>query len=133
MTLLEMTLHGDPVSKARPRVNNNGHAFTPERTRSAERAITTLVQSELKGAAPYEGPVGVAFEFFCATKRRTDGDNLMKLVLDAINGVVFLDDSQVLEYYCRIHRGVGKANARTEVLVYELDELIEPAAMTEPA
>lgn len=120
MAILELTLLGDPIPKGRPRIGKNGHAFTPERTRAAERAAITLLMVAMGDLPPVEGPVGIAVEFDCATKRRTDGDNLLKLVTDAMNGIVVVDDSQIMEWFCRVRRGVGKANAETRILVWEL-------------
>ncbi len=117
---LELTMYGDPVSKGRPRVGPNGHAYTPERTRAAERAATAQFQAAMEGREPTAAVVGIAVEFFCATKRKTDADNLLKLVSDSANEVVFEDDSQIEEIFVRLHRGVGKKEARTQVSVYEL-------------
>lgn len=123
MTILQVTLLGDPVSKGRPRVNKNGHAFTPERTRAAERAVVAQVMAVMDGAAPVDIPVGLAIEFFCATRRKADLDNLVKLVTDACNQIVYDDDSQIEEITARVHRGVGKANAKTQVMFYDLAKL----------
>lgn len=120
--ILDMTVYGDPVAKGRPRMGPSGHAFTPERTRSAERALVAQLQTAMAGKLPSSGSIGMAVEFYCATKRKTDGDNLLKLVTDAMNEVVFVDDSQVLEWFVRVKRGVGKKDARTELFVWERDE-----------
>jgi Holliday junction resolvase RusA-like endonuclease len=122
MTFLTLTLHGDPISKGRPRLSPSGHAYTPERTRAGERAISAIAQGAMDGQPATLKPVGIACEFYCATVRKTDGDNLLKLVTDAFNQIVYADDSQILEYSARIVRGVGKASARTEVRVYLLED-----------
>ncbi len=122
MVFLSFTLPGDPVAKGRPRMARNGHAFTPERTRMAEKAVTDLVIGMMDGQAPLTGPVAISVVFSCATRRRADGDNLLKLITDAMNKVVFEDDSQIEEFHCRVIRGVGKANARTVVDVSPLPE-----------
>jgi crossover junction endodeoxyribonuclease RusA len=124
---LTMSLPGDPMAKARPRVTKTGHAYTPEHTRAAERAIVAQAQMAMDGDAPLDRPVGIAVDFYCATKRRTDGDNMLKLVTDALNGVVYEDDSLILEYVCRVYRGVGKANAHAEVKVYILEPTLAGA------
>lgn len=113
MAFLTLTLHGDPVAKGRPRLGKNGHAFTPERTRMAEKAVTDAVIAAMNGLPPVADPVVVSVVFSCATRRRADADNLLKLITDAMNKVAFEDDSQIEEFHVRVHRGVGKANART--------------------
>jgi crossover junction endodeoxyribonuclease RusA len=126
MAILELTLYGDPIPKGRPRLGKNGHAHTPERTRSAERAAIAMMMVAMAGQPIADVPVGIAVEFFCATNRKTDGDNLLKLITDAMNEIVVTDDSLIEEWFCRVHRGVGKANARTEILVYLLPEYDTP-------
>ncbi len=120
MAILDLILYGDPIPKGRPRMGKNGHAFTPERTRNAERAVITSLMQAMQDQEVVDVPVGIAVEFYCATKRKTDGDNLMKLITDAMNGIVVVDDSLIEEWFCRLHRGVGKANARTRILVWAL-------------
>lgn len=122
MAILQLTLYGDPIPKGRPRMGKNGHAFTPERTRNAERAAITMMMVAMAGKEIVDVPVGIAVEFFCATKRKTDGDNLLKLVTDSMNEIVVTDDSLIEEWFCRVHRGVGKANARTEIFVWALED-----------
>jgi crossover junction endodeoxyribonuclease RusA len=117
MSFLTVTIPGDPVAKGRPRLGKNGHAFTPERTRMAEKAVTDLCIGLMDGQSPLEGAVSLSVVFHCGTRRRTDADNLLKLVTDAMNQVVFADDSQIEEFHVRLYRGVGKANAKTLVQV----------------
>ena len=89
---------GDPVPKGRPRMSRHGHAFTPSRTRVAEREIASFVQAHMGAHAlsPATGKLQVVLGFARATERRCDLDNLAKLVLDALNGVAFVDDSQIV-------------------------------------
>lgn len=122
MALLELTIPGDPVPKGRPRHGANGNSYTPSRTRAAEKVVAQYVALSMRGQKPSDARVGVAVEFFCATARRTDGDNLLKLVTDAMNEIVYDDDAQIEEYFCRVHRGVGAQAARTELFVWELGD-----------
>jgi crossover junction endodeoxyribonuclease RusA len=121
VSLLEITLAGDPIPKGRPRTAR-GVTYTPPRTRAAEKAVAALVRQKLGPVEPFAGAVGLAVEFFCATRRHTDGDNLVKLVTDACNGLVYADDFQIEECYYRVHRGVGAQAARTELFMYPLEE-----------
>lgn len=122
MAILECFIHGDPIPKGRPRQNpNGGRSFTPARTRAAEFQLRKEFFDRLgRDFVPVDCEVGVAVEFFCATRRRTDGDNLLKLVTDSMNKLVIQDDAQILEWFARVHRGVGAADAGTSILVYEL-------------
>jgi crossover junction endodeoxyribonuclease RusA len=120
MALLEMTVPGDPVAKQRPRFGN-GRTYTPKETVNAELVIATLAKNKVRGRPPATGIVGLALEFYCATKDRKDADNLAKTVMDALNKVVYVDDRQIEELFVRVHRGVGRAAARTEVFLWSLD------------
>lgn len=102
-------------SKARPRVVN-GHAYTPRETRIAEKEVTTAYIErclQIYGStqiAPERAPVRVEI----STRRplpksvpkrkafdddvvKPDIDNIAKLVLDALNGIAWHDDAQVVE------------------------------------
>lgn len=127
MALLEMIIPGEPVPKGRPRTGRNGAIYTPGPTKAAEDAIRVLVEAELAGREPHEGPVGIAARFYCKGKSRKDGDNLIKLVVDAIQrgkrgtGGVIYDDVQVEEWWFRVYRGAPGEEPRTELLVYPLE------------
>lgn len=121
VSLLQIIMAGDPIPKGRPRHSKTGRPYTPERTRKAEKACLAVVREAWGEKEPVVVPVGLVVEFFCATRRHTDGDNLVKLVTDAMNKIVYKDDSQIVEWFCRIHRGVGAEAARTEILLYAVD------------
>jgi len=51
-------------------------------------------------AAPAEGLVAVTITYFFQ-ERAPDVDNIPKPILDALNGVVYVDDEQVSDLLCR--------------------------------
>lgn len=116
------TVDGEPMSKARARVVN-GHAFTPERTRVAEAGVRAAFLAAERTATPAplhsDTKYGVVALFFHQTRQRRDVDNMLKLILDALNGHAWLDDTQVVEVSAR-KTLVPKGHARTEVAVYEV-------------
>lgn len=86
----DVEIEGRAYSKARPRVTG-GHAYTPAATRAwEERVAWEFVQVHGRPCLP--GPVAVRIEF---NQRSGDLDNLAKAVLDGLNGVAWIDDSQV--------------------------------------
>ncbi|MBT1171717.1 RusA family crossover junction endodeoxyribonuclease [Bifidobacterium sp. SO4] len=91
-----LLLPGDPVPKGRPRVYR-GHAVTPKRTVQAENRLEAEFRRKYPQTAPYQCPVRLDAEFWMSHKGRPDLDNLLKLVLDGLNGVAYLDDKQVVE------------------------------------
>ena len=57
--------------------------------------------------------VSLSVRFFFKTKRRRDLDNQNKLVLDALSGIVYDDDSQVSELH--LFRSYDAAFPRIEI------------------
>lgn len=112
---------GEPMSKARARFTKRGTTYTPERTRTAEERVRTAY---LASVGRIERDADAAFrveaDFYCGTRQRRDVDNMLKLVLDALNGVAWPDDVQVLEVSGR-KQFVAKAEARTDVTVFKID------------
>lgn len=116
MTEIVIQLPGVPVGKGRPRfVRATGHAFTPAKTRSYESMLQGVAIEAMRGIAPLEGALQVKVEAYFpvpqswskskrsaallgATRptKKPDADNLLK-VLDALNEVVFHDDSQIVD------------------------------------
>lgn len=95
-------IKGNPTPKGRPRFTN-GRVLTDEKSRVAE----TDFKWQLKAARvpKFAGPVKVELHFHRKDKIRCDLDNLIKLAWDAMNGLVYDDDSQVVELHAVLERG----------------------------
>lgn len=117
MDELTLTFEGDPIPKGRPR-HDKGRPFTPKRTRDAEQSIRDRV-AELD-VVPYDVPVRVSLVFYCRTARRTDLDNMVKLVTDALNGLTYTDDHLIHACTARLHRKAIGETPRTEVRIAPL-------------
>jgi Holliday junction resolvase RusA-like endonuclease len=111
---------GDPTTKARARIVA-GRAYTPARTKEWQDYIGWFVRVACPGIQPNATHhLGIRIRFYTRTKQRRDLDNLVKLVLDACNGVVWHDDVQVVELFSQVVR--GNAEPRTELIVYRIGE-----------
>ena len=101
---------GQPVAKGRPRAAIHGHriiAYTPGKTRQYERDAQIIIKAAMAGRPPLEGPVSVAIDaWFKRPKRKLksphhtskpDADNVCKILFDSMNGIAFIDDSQVCQ------------------------------------
>ncbi len=113
MILLDFDI--EPVAKGRPKFTKQGRAYTPAKTRKFEEALSLLAIAQMR-RGDHEmrtGPVVVDLTFsfvppkswpdwkreaaIAGSIRNTskpDLDNLTKC-LDAFNGIVFEDDSQI--------------------------------------
>lgn len=117
----EVTHPGDPATKRRPRLGRGGNTYTPAETRAAEDALGwTLKLHGFRGEPDEHGQYVVACRFYTRTRRRSDLDNMIKLVLDACNGIVWADDHQVVELAASVRR--SDANPRTEMAFYQWQE-----------
>ena len=107
------TLPLPPSANRYWRVFSNRIVVTDE-ARSYKQAI----YYQLREYTPLRQDVGVNFTVF-RPARRGDLDNYTKIMFDALNGLVWLDDSQVVEIHS--FRADDKTNPRVEFLVYELE------------
>jgi Holliday junction resolvase RusA-like endonuclease len=96
--LVCLNVPGRPVPKGRPRVVK-GHAYTPARTAEAEARLLSHLKVHYPHMRPVQGAMSVTCDFYLSGERSIDIDNALKLVLDAFNGVVWQDDSQVVEVH----------------------------------
>lgn len=121
--MIEFTVLGEPVSKARARVTARG-TYTPKKTRDAEKAIAEA----FKQAAPKDWEPDSQHDFYVeayfhnGNRRRRDLDNMMKLVMDALNKVCWKDDYQVV--MMKASKRQDSAIPCTDVVIiwYEDDE-----------
>jgi len=100
-----------PVPKGRPRFTKSGIAYTPSKTREAEKLIAWEIRKQYKGE-PSDKPISISMTFYMPTPKarkdivgephikRPDLDNCCKLATDACNGILWLDDSQIWAMTC---------------------------------
>lgn len=121
-----MTYHfeieGKPFPKQRPRfVRATGRAYTPKETVSFEQRVGEIAGEAIP--SPLTGPIVITIEaIFKPAKswsqkkrdasmrkphtQRPDLDNIGKAIMDGLNGVAFVDDSQV--YQIILHKSWGE-------------------------
>jgi crossover junction endodeoxyribonuclease RusA len=101
-----VVIPGEPVGKGRPRLGK-GRTYTPAQTEAAEVEVGWRTKLQLPSGYEvddeHEFVLDARFEL--GNKRRRDVDNLVKLVMDALNEIVWKDDSQVVEVHAVLERG----------------------------
>ena len=118
-----VNIPGEPQGKARPRATMvGGHArvYTPSKTANYENLVRMAYAEQNPGALPSSGPIRITIRFLFAPPKaaywpknskhngelkegwegkrhvsKPDIDNLVKSVLDGLNGIAFKDDSQI--------------------------------------
>ena len=116
MKAIMFTLPGGPQGKGRPRyVQRTGRAYTPDKTVAYEELVRQRYLEAAKGLDFGEGPVCViitaifpipksfskkkteqAMEGTLYPTKKPDWDNIGKIICDALNGIAYKDDSQVV-------------------------------------
>lgn len=111
----EFEMIGDIVGKARPRMNTRtGRAYTPTNTKLYEYSLRQWFIREYPNFIPIETRVKVTIIAYFGIPKSTskkkeaemlqenisptkkpDADNIIKIVLDAMNKFAFNDDTQV--------------------------------------
>lgn len=110
---------GEPQGKGRPRFGH-GRAYTPQRTKDYELLIAASFLSEGTGRLSKGIPVSVGINAFYRIPKRAskaeavlmetghirpmktpDTDNVAKVAMDALNGVAWEDDAQVVSLTVR--------------------------------
>jgi len=94
----------DPVAKGRPRFSKHS-IFTPAKTRIYERQLRELMAYHWQ-RTPLNEPIYLDV-IFCIKKPKSvkrelpcvkpDGDNLLKAIKDAGNGILWKDDSLITQ------------------------------------
>lgn len=114
--IAEFVIHAAPIGKARPRVTTHG-TYTPKKTKDYELLVRAEYQRQ-SGAwfgesalavhiaayfpIPQSKPKTIRVKMLAGEIRPTvksDSDNIAKAVLDALNGIAYKDDSQVVSLF----------------------------------
>lgn len=88
-------LDGNPKTWERAQ-SHGSRRFTSSEVTSAKEAWQWATMTQMDGEAT-DSPLSVAFVFVMPDRRRCDIDNLAKLPMDALNGIVWKDDSQIVQ------------------------------------
>ena len=118
MKCLVFTVPGRPQGKQRPRLGRGGRVYTPAATQRYERSVASsyLVATHGRNLAGYRGPVQIRIACLFADLRRRDLDNVIKAVLDGLNGIAYRDDCQVT--HISATRGHGSPECTKVELFY---------------
>lgn len=122
--MIQFTVYGEPVAQGRPKFSTAGgftRAYDPAKSRDYKDYVR-LAAREFAPAALLEGPLGIAVTAYrtmpksiskypakaAAPERgeilpvtKPDADNYLKGVKDALKGIIWKDDSQVVDAFVR--------------------------------
>lgn len=118
MGKIKFIVHGEPKGKGRPRATaRNGFVqmHTPTTTKEAEKEVASAAMAAMGSCKPFTGPLHVRMTIMHGLRKswskakkedallgnivptiKSDIDNIIKLYFDALNGIVWTDDVQVV-------------------------------------
>ena len=137
--MISFVIPGSPVPQGRPRAGRNGRKivmYDPKESKDYKEYVS-LIARQYAPKIQLEGALSVRIKIYreipkSTTKKdralisegikrpitKPDTDNYVKSVLDALNGIIFKDDSQVTDLYAS---KFYSDNPRVEVHVQEID------------
>ncbi len=137
-SLISFTVYGEPVPWKRPRFNGKSkHVFEDSKVKDYKAKV--IEAFEESGGKVYEKdvPLRMSIRFYLSVPKsasqkkrldlisnffptkRPDNDNLYKGIADALNGVAYYDDSQIV--ITHIHK-LWSINPRAEISIGEVKE-----------
>lgn len=138
--MIQFTVYGEPVAQGRPRASTQGgfvRLYDPKKSRDYKDYVR-LAATEHAPPKLLEGPLAVMIIAYRSIPKsfsmkkaaaaeagqlyptsKPDADNYLKGVKDALKGVIWVDDSQVVDAYAR-KRYSNKP--RIEVKIRQLGE-----------
>ena len=112
----------DAMPQQRPRVYGKV-AVDPPKCKQFKQNLAMLVKSFRRGSSLLEGELKVEIhiyrKFKVTSKRYGDIDNLTKGILDALTGVLWLDDKQISSLF------VTKNLSDTPLIVLDVEEVFK--------
>lgn len=113
----EFIIYGQPVAKGRPRLGKWG-TYTPQKTVEYENLIKLSYIEKHKGEPVLEDQLKLDIYFYFQIPKsvskkmrqamlegkimydkRPDIDNCIKIITDALNGIAYKDDNQIVEVH----------------------------------
>lgn len=116
---VDFLVRRNPLPKQSTRFGKRG-AWQPRRIREYQAHVRDMADTAMAGRGPIPTNIMVQVNIVLGRKdrRRVDVDNMTKPILDAMNGVVFMDDQQVLILHVEKQQGLReKAFAYVQVLI----------------
>jgi Holliday junction resolvase RusA-like endonuclease len=135
--LLDVRVHGLPIAQGRPRAfkTPQGHVrvYDPATSRDWKRTVVAQVL-ERKPATPAEGPLAMELVFYFPRPKslpkrirhhttRPDADNCAKAIKDALRGVIYRDDAQV------VRLTISKAYDPSPGVAIRVEPVVEQSAL----
>ena len=119
MQILKITIDGPPVRQQRHRISKWGGMYDPSSKERKALAKSLMVYRKFPEILTNRLALTARFYLPKSKGRKSDLSNYLKALEDAGNGVLWKDDSQIIEEHLYLIRDA--MNPRTELEVYILE------------
>ena len=141
--MIALTIPGEPCGKGRPKfckVGKFARAYTPAKTVNHEATIKQLFAVHYPDFTPLDGPLSMAVIAYMSIPasasaklraamlacrvwptKKPDADNIFKLVADALSGLAYGDDKQIVT--AQLHKFYSD---RPRLEIYIIPKSISP-------
>jgi Holliday junction resolvase RusA-like endonuclease len=127
---IRFTVFGIAASKGRSQTvrlkTGASHTYTPAATVAWEESVVGQALAHRPADGPWEGPLGLGVTFFRSMPKsvpkrdratalpatRPDIDNNVKAITDALQGIIWLNDAQLVDVEARKRYGVPRVEIR---------------------
>lgn len=121
--MLRIEIEGDPIPAVRPRFSVR-RVYQPKRNVEYRQRVQASARVAMKGAEPMSGDLCAVVKLYRkykpAARNFGDVDNHLKAIFDGLNGIVFLDDSQIC--WCVVEKYTDKENPRAVIEIGAMDD-----------
>ena len=139
--MISFEIPGEPVPQGRPRVTRTGVTYYDAKTKAYRELVKQCATIAQAGRVTLLGPLAMIVdcefsvpESWSKYKRqaalhgqwytgRKDVDNVIKAVSDSCNGIIYVDDSQIVVV---VGTKSYSLEPKTKVNIYELNEINNP-------
>ena len=119
--MIKFTVPIEPLPQPRPRFSRFG-VYEPKKITEYKKAIAAVAKLAMKDSEPMTGELSAVIKLYRKYKRCSrqfgDFDNHAKSICDALNKIVYADDSQIVR--CVVEKFTDKENPRVEVEINEI-------------
>jgi Holliday junction resolvase RusA-like endonuclease len=114
---MDIILKGDPRSTNNIYKKTNFGIYMSKAGRQLKQSYVEQAIEQWDGA-PWECDLEIWIEIYFGTKRKSDWDNFHKLSMDALTGIVWIDDSQI--QVAHVSKFYSKEDPRIEITIGKL-------------
>ena len=117
--MIKFSVPTEPVPFKRARTNGKRH-FNDPRYTDYKNYVGLHAKVAMQGRAPFDGAIRITVtvntKYKPTTLQAGDIDNHLKAVMDALNGICFVDDRQIVDAHVYLFKGEPHIEIQLEAI-----------------